>query len=355
MRNKLGFPPNGRKVISDEFFLELYNQKLTDKQIAETGGCSETQVRRRREKFNLPINRSVSRTQKLLEEQFLDLYNSGKNDVEISRTLRVGTTQVNHYRNKLGFPPVDKKYLDKQKLQDLVNEGKSDKEIAEILDYCEGYIKHIRLELKLYRGEKRAPIHYEFSKDQEQVIIGSLLGDGCIHNKSFENSGVWLSIHHCAKQKEYLEWKARFFEGISSIYEAVRYDDRFKNPEYTDYVLQTRSILELVPYRENWYKPEKRIFKEDLYKLDALGLAIWYMDDGSKCKPYGGALLCTNCFIQEELEMMKDMLKTNFDLNVTLNIKSANMIYIPTSEFDKFKNIVEPYIVPCMKYKIESE
>lgn len=128
-------PPNGRKVISDEFFLELYNQNLTDKEISEISGTSEAQIRRRREKFNLPIHKSVSKTQKLLNEQFIDLYNSGKNDKEIAKILQIGSTQVNNYRNKLELPPVSKNYIDLNILENLVKEGKTDKEIAEILNF----------------------------------------------------------------------------------------------------------------------------------------------------------------------------------------------------------------------------
>ena len=355
LRWKLELPPNGRKVISDEFFLELYNQNLTDKEISEISGTSEAQIRRRREKFNLPIHKSVSKTQKLLNEQFIDLYNSGKNDKEIAKILQIGSTQVNNYRNKLELPPVSKNYIDLNILENLVKEGKTDKEIAEILNFSQGYIKHKRLELKLYRGEQCKPLHYNFNKDQEQVIIGSLLGDGCVHNVKGINSGTYLSLHHCSKQKEYIEWKASFFKDISSLYEIEQFDGRFKNPNYINYVMQTKSILELVPYRNNWYTPEKHIYKEDADKLGPLGLAVWYMDDGAKCKPYGGAILCTNCFTIEELKVMQVVLKNNFDLNVTLNIKSANMIYIPSSEFPKFKKIIEPYIIPSMKYKIKSD
>lgn len=79
------------------------------------------------------------------------------------------------------------------------------------------------------------------------------------------------------------------------------------------------------------------------------------MDDGYKCKPYGGAMLCTNAFSREELELIKQMFKDKFNIEVTLNIKSGNIVYIPSKEFPKFKKLIEPYIIPSMKYKIESE
>ncbi len=77
------------------------------------------------------------------------------------------------------------------------------------------------------------------------------------------------------------------------------------------------------------------------------------MDDGYKCKPYGGCMLCTNCFTRDELKMIQQMLKEKFDINATINCESSNLVYIPSKEFPKFKSLIEPYIVPCMKYKIE--
>lgn len=76
------------------------------------------------------------------------------------------------------------------------------------------------------------------------------------------------------------------------------------------------------------------------------------MDDGCKCKPYGGALLCTNCFTRDELKLIQEMFSKKFDINVTLNCTS-NLVYIPTKEFPKFKNLISPYIIPSMKYKLE--
>ena len=54
-----------------------------------------------------------------------------------------------------------------------------------------------------------------------------------------------------------------------------------------------------------WYNPIKHICIEDFKKINGLGLAIWYMDDGSKCKD-GGGIISTNCFSLEELEQVKN-------------------------------------------------
>jgi hypothetical protein len=100
---------------------------------------------------------------------------------------------------------------------------------------------------------------------------------------------------------------------------------------------------------ENWYTPKKRIYKEDLYKLEGLGLAIWYMDDGYKPK-YGGCFISTNCFSFEDLEIVKKMFLEKFNIRVTYN--SKHVTYISAKEFPKFVKLIEPYIIPSMRYKL---
>lgn len=101
------------------------------------------------------------------------------------------------------------------------------------------------------------------------------------------------------------------------------------------------------------FKLLKNVCYEDVKNLGPLGLAIWYMDDGYKNKPYGGCTLCTNCFNTNSLEILKEVLQNNFNIYATSN-QSSGVLYIPSSEFPKFKKIVEPYIVPCLNYKVSS-
>ncbi|MEE1476326.1 hypothetical protein [Fusobacterium sp.] len=47
----------------------------------------------------------------------------------------------------------------------------------------------------------------EIGNDLKQLLIGSLLGDGCFCSLGNKTKNMCLSIAHSEKQKEYLEYK----------------------------------------------------------------------------------------------------------------------------------------------------
>jgi hypothetical protein len=88
-------------------------------------------------------------------------------------------------------------------------------EIAECLGYSESYIHSKRLSLNLKRSEAKKPISYNFSEEEFQVIIGSILGDGSLvqHHK---NGGAVLTFNHCVEQEEYIRYKQKLLSNITS-------------------------------------------------------------------------------------------------------------------------------------------
>jgi hypothetical protein len=77
------------------------------------------------------------------------------------------------------------------------------------------------------------------------------------------------------------------------------------------------------------------------------------MDDGSKINKT--VRLATNCFSLTELEFLCKLLKTKFNLEVTVQksgVDKKNILYIKTSSLDVFKNLVKPFMLPSMLYKL---
>ncbi len=347
LRKSLNLPTNGRKVVSDEIILELYNKGLLDAEIAEISGASKTQIMRRRNKYGLPPNKKKHP----LEDCFLELYEAGNNDLDISKITGVSSTAVNNYRIALGLPAIGKHDISEVKLKELYIQGFSDAEIGKILGRATATITKHRQRQGLLNAIK-TPNNYQYNSEEFQIILGSVLGDGSLI-KTHTNGGTILKIAHCEKQKEYLEYKWNFLKNNASEIKHYKFhDSRRKNPEYYNYQFYTKSSKTLNEMYNNWYHPYKIIYREDLLKLAPLGLAIWYMDDGYKVKD-GGAMLCTNNFTKFELEIIKDMFLKNFNIEVTLNNNVSNLVYIPFKEFPKFKKIIEPYIIDCMKYKLK--
>jgi hypothetical protein len=73
-----------------------------------------------------------------------------------------------------------------------------------------------------------------------------------------------------------------------------------------------------------------------------LSLAYWFMDDGSsKWKNKVLAIrFCTDCFSELEINLLINIFKDKFDLNVTKTINKDNKwrLYIGTENHEKIKN-----------------
>lgn len=106
-----------------------------------------------------------------------------------------------------------------------------------------------------------------------QIIIGSMLGDGCI-SKSKDCANYTFCEGHGIKQYDYLEWK---FNKLASLF--PRWSSR-KNP-----LIYTPHHPMFTKLRDDFYplrsKCRKGIIPMDLVsKIDLFGLMIWYLDDG---------------------------------------------------------------------------
>ena len=109
------------------------------------------------------------------------------------------------------------KNLDKDILQDLyVQKNKTAYEIAEILKvdrstvvrYLKKYNIDINPKQRKYEIIKKVPLN----KEQREMIIGTLLGDGCISPHGRKNKSYRLMIGHCEKQKDLVFYKKQSLE-----------------------------------------------------------------------------------------------------------------------------------------------
>ena len=89
--------------------------------------------------------------------------------------------------------------------------------------------------------------------------------------------------------------------------------------------------------------------------LTARSLAYWAMDDGSADR--SGFVFHTNSFTLAEVQLLVKALKDKFDLNCSIHTRNDKlnkpyMIYIKANSWVRFKNLVDPYVIPHFKYKL---
>ena len=252
----------------------------------------------------------------------------------------------------------------------------SNREIGKIVGLSRGTIQYYMNKLNIHRDRKLMQKlnntcrekKINISNIAEQIILGSALGDGFINpyrrpenTKELLNSS--LIISHGIKQKEYIKYKKDLLEKEGIICHLTFIDGAKQKKHYIkgievkengSFRLKTQRNVVFNKYRDLFYykKGKGKRVNRYLYKLDALGLAIWSMDDGYK--KANSFTLCTNSFTFKEVKILQKILKHNF--NLTTSIHKSNLghplIYIGSKEFKKFKEIVSPYICDSMRYKI---
>lgn len=175
--------------------------------------------------------------------------------------------------------------------------------------------------------------------DQEQVVIGSFLGDGSIQKTS--NYRYRMKVIHGKDQKNYCSWKADMFH--CSI-KHVKNNGFSKKDAYT-FATKTFSLGYDFP------KSKSTCPQWVLDKLDARGLAIWFMDDGSVGKSY--ATISTCSFDEDSQKRMVKKLK---EMGINCKYVSYSGYYyiiIFADGLKKLTDIIGPYIYSNMEYKVK--
>ena len=190
-----------------------------------------------------------------------------------------------------------------------------------------------------------------FSETEEQILIGSLLGDGSL---GVNSRNPRFTENHCLRQKEYLQWKSENLESLlhSFYYRKVSSN----NKPHLGVGLRTQRDSRLLSYYEEFYQPKKVLSLKYLYKLKALGLAVWYQDDGN-LKRGRISKICTQSFTLEEHHLLEKYFEKKWDISPTIHprkrIDKKYYLHFPVKETRKLIDIIKPYIHPIMEYKIK--
>lgn len=191
------------------------------------------------------------------------------------------------------------------------------------------------------------------SDKAHQIILGSLLGDGSIVRKG---TNCLFTKLHSIKQKEYVEYvynllKKENFEVKLVRRKGYKHEIEDRVIEDNDRIYLNSSVNQAFnKYKEKWYFPKKMI-PDSIFELDALGLAIWFMDDGTSNK--SSFYFSTHCFSYEDHEKLVKMMKRNFNIECAIHRnKDKYILYIKSKDKQHFIDLIKPYICPSMNYKI---
>jgi hypothetical protein len=191
-------------------------------------------------------------------------------------------------------------------------------------------------------------IIFDLETVEEQVLLGSLLGDGCITKNRYREN-------HSIAQRDYLLWKVHLLKRFCP---KVRF---YKLNGKRMVGIDTMSLPILQKMMFEFYTPNKQVTRNILDKLNALGLAIWYMDDGCIHK-HGYIRWATHSFGLKGNRIIKAWLYSKYNVIATIyhtkqavDSKKGYYIYLPKRESVKLLNIMLPFAHKDMFYKFRFE
>ncbi|MEK7178288.1 MAG: hypothetical protein AAB721_01365 [Patescibacteria group bacterium] len=194
------------------------------------------------------------------------------------------------------------------------------------------------------------------NKQQKDLVIGSLLGDGTMWlGKGAQN--VNFKVEHGLAQKEYVQWKYQILKPFVFTEPKMSYrNDSNGKPYEKSWWFRTIRHPELTEiyksfYKGSGYKSGRKVIPVNL-KLNPLVLAIWVMDDGSYSK--GKIDISTYCFSLQEIHFLQGCFKNafNIEINYYADRDKGYRMYCNQQETKKLIKTIRPHIIPSMMYKI---
>ena len=200
------------------------------------------------------------------------------------------------------------------------------------------------------------------NRKARQIILGSILGDGHLYRST-------CVIGHRLKDKDYIFWKHKELGDLFPNPPTLATVNSFGNRNYQYWRLTSIGSSIFDEYHRKIYRNgRKAITREVLDELEELGVAVWYMDDGSlsclmKSFRYPHVRISTAGFGLEGNKIIMEWFKDRWGILFNIlycpetkrstHITKENWILSITRkrEVEKFMELVEPHIVPCMRRK----
>ena len=181
--------------------------------------------------------------------------------------------------------------------------------------FCDDYVI-----ILVWQSAGKLSIIEVMNSKQQEIIIGTLLGDAWIDNKC-------LRIKQSENHKEYVFWL------YSQLKDLCKGEPKERS-DYKQWYFQTRFSEDISKYKEIFYRNGKKIVPGNIKDLLVfpLSLAVWYMDDGSldyRPKDHYNFSLSTNAFTIDENKLLVNALKENFGIESSIQTPLSRGVRYP--------------------------
>ena len=256
---------------------------------------------------------------------------------------------------------MQSKIPSKNELQAFYDKNITANEIAKIYDVKIGSIYRWAKELGCVSS--KATYKYEqnryisFSQKQKEYLVGTILGDACLANRS--SGSVRFTVTHCDVQKDLTIFARAILKDFvpGSIRRAIKIK---KDGSKTDHWVVTSIVHNYLKELRTIFYPNNIKIVPDLdfmrtYFSD-FSLANLIMDDGwrNKDRQMG---LSSESFFEEGNIRLRNIIKELFDVDGSVRKyhrrdKDYWYLFFNVYNAKKLSEIIEPHMLDCMKYKL---
>lgn len=191
------------------------------------------------------------------------------------------------------------------------------------------------------------------SKQQQDVLVGLILGDGHLEYDGYR--GTRLQVKQSEERREYVEWLFSHFAHITRTPPQQRKDTR-------QWYFGTRFTADLESIRQKFYVNRRKIVPNNIASMfdSPITLAVWFMDDGRldyRARSHYAYHISTDSFCETEVNCLQKLLFERFGIVAKTYLslcrgKRYPKLYIGKNGRDIFTKVIAPYILPCFDYKL---
>jgi len=248
-----------------------------------------------------------------------------------------------------------KNYLEKSYL----GEDMTQQQISDLLGISQNNVSRLCIKFGIKALQPYERFTYsKLTSSQQQIIYGMIMSDG---NINLQHKNPRIRFSQCLANKEFLYFCYNYLKDYISG------SIRFRKPNICKsrgiiinssgrYTFKTHCHPMFIDIYNDFYDKNKKkrltknIFSKEIFT--PLMLAVWFMGDGcSNARVY--VSLHTENFTYQEHQVMVKAFQERFKLNPTIRLRGKHYILsFNVVDSQKFIEIVKPYIVPSMQYKI---
>lgn len=280
-------------------------------------------------------------------EEFLVYYNQNMNDRQIAEIYHCTAGTIYNFRKTNNLPTkfTWKTSIDYDTLKKYSDLGYNDTQIQNITGVSDTHCYQLRKRWNITRLSQKENQSIILTSEQEQILVGHILGDGHLRKDNINCSG---KIIQSLAQEEYAKWKYLKLKSLCTDFNYWTQKDKRNNNTYYSCGAWIKSNPELNKFYEMSYKNKKKFISYELLNyFTPLSLAVLFMDDGYKSTR--GYNIATNCFTINDISLLRQKLK---EWNLETTIQGNNRLYIKAESKETFNNLVSKFIIPSMRYKL---